>query len=300
MAKNMERVSIIGTGILGTQIAMMAAYAGHKVKVFDPVEGAFAVAYRQIYQDLKEKKIKPWIPWNQWSACRNDVEQATDLGEAVSGATLIIEAVLENLELKKKVFQEIAESATADSILATSSSSLPVSKMEASSERPEYCLNMHFYFPLQGINIVDIMGGSQTLPAVMERGEQWIRSLGCIPLRVKKEMMGFCFSSVWRAIKRQSLYLWGDDLVDFRNIDRAWMVFTGMHEGPFAMMDKAGLDLVYDIEMAYYRESNNPLDKPPDTLREKIKKGELGVKSGKGFYTYPKPEFLRPDFLNPP
>ena len=94
--------------------------------------------------------------------------------------------------------------------------------------------------------------------------------------------------------------MWGNGYVDFQDSDRGWRVFTGMKEGPFALMDKVGLDLVYDIEMVYYGQYNDPKDKPPDALQEKIKRGELGIKSGKGFYTYPKPEFLRPDFLNSP
>jgi 3-hydroxybutyryl-CoA dehydrogenase len=171
--------------------------------------------------------------------------------------------------------------------------------MEQSSGRPERCINTHFYAPLQGMIMTDLMPGTKTLPEVMQAGEEWIRSLGCIPLRVKKETLGFCFNSVWRAIKKQCLYMWANDLVDFRDIDRAWRVFTNMKVGPFALMDSVGLDTVYNIEMVYYDESKDPKDKPPEALMEKIKKGELGVKSGKGFYAYPNPEFLQPDFLNP-
>jgi 3-hydroxybutyryl-CoA dehydrogenase len=300
MMMSIERVSVVGTGILGTQIALLAAYAGNEVKAYDPVDGAFEVTCGILYQDLKAKITKPFIPWSRWPGCKSIVRKAATLEEAVSEADLIIEAVLENLDLKRKVFKEICRSAQPGSIVATASSSLPVSSMASAGGRPEYCLNLHFYFPLQGVNLVDIMGDPQTLPSVLEKGAQWIRSLGCLPLYVNKGMIGFGFSSVWRAVKRQTLYLWGENNIDFRDIDRAWMIFTGMREGPFALMDEMGLDLIYDIEMVYYRESRNPKDKPPDMLREKIKKGELGVKSGKGFYTYPKPEFLCPDFLNPP
>jgi len=93
--------------------------------------------------------------------------------------------------------------------------------------------------------------------------------------------------------------MWGNGFVDFRDSDRGWMVFTKMKEGPFAIMDKVGLDVVYDIEMVYYNDSKDPKDKPPDALLQMIQRGELGVKTGKGFYTYPDPEFLRPDFLSP-
>ena len=131
----------------------------------------------------------------------------------------------------------------------------------------------------------------------MQAGIDWIKSLGCVPLKVNKEILGFCFNNVWRAVKRQVLYTWGNGFVDFRDADRAWCIFTKMKEGPFALMDKVGLDVIYDIEMSYYNDSKDPKDMPPDALLKMIKRGELGVKSGKGFYKYPNPEFLDPNFF---
>jgi 3-hydroxybutyryl-CoA dehydrogenase len=299
MKKPFQKVAVIGTGILGTQIAMLAANVGYKVKVYDPVSGAFDATYNRIHADLKAKKVTPFIPWEKWEKCKKAVKQETDLGKVVKDADLIVEAVPEILELKKKVWQDLGKMAKPGAILATNSSSMPVSTLEKSGGRPKDCLNIHFYFPLQGVNMVDIMGGTKTAPAVFNKGVAWIISIGCIPLKVKKEILGFCFNRVWRAIKREVLYMWGNGFVDFRDSDRAWRVFTGMKEGPFALMDKVGLDVIYDIEMVYYNESKDPKDKPPDALLKMIKKGELGVKSGKGFYTYPNPEFLRADFMKP-
>jgi 3-hydroxybutyryl-CoA dehydrogenase len=299
MAKKIENVTLVGTGILGAQIAMLAAHAGYKVIAYDPVPNAFVATYSKIQADLKAKEVNPLIPWDRWEACRNAVKQETDLGEALKNADLVIEAVPENVELKNKVFAELGKKTPAGAILASNSSSLPISKMEASSGRPEKCLNIHFYFPLQGVNMVDIMGGTKTTPEVMQAGYDWIISLGCVPLKVNKEILGFCFNNIWRAIKRQVLYTWGNGFIDFRDADRGWCIFTKMNEGPFALMDKVGLDVVYDIEMSYYNDSKDPKDFPPDALLQMIKRGELGVKSGKGFYTYPNPEFLEPSFLNP-
>jgi len=152
---------------------------------------------------------------------------------------------------------------------------------------------------LQGMNMADVMGGSKTLPEVIEAGRNFIRSLGDIPLTVKKEILGFCFNRVWRAIKKETLYMWGNGFVDHTDIDRAWMIFTGMKMGPFALMDSVGLDVVHDIEMVYANESKDSKDVPPKALKDMIDKGDLGVKSGKGFYTYPNPDFLDPNFLKP-
>jgi len=299
MTQKIKKVAVVGTGLLGTQIAMLSGHAGYNVSVYDARGGAFDEAYEKLYADLKAKGFDPFIPWDHWEKSKRAIQFSTNLGEALKEADLVVEAVTEDVELKRQVFKKMGEHAPARAILASNSSSLPISRMEQSSGRPERCINTHFYAPLQGMIMTDLMPGTKTLPEVMKKGEEWIRSLGCIPLTVKKETLGFCFNSVWRAIKKQCLYMWGNDIVDFRDIDRAWRVFTNMKVGPFALMDSVGLDTVYNIELVYYGESKDPKDKPPEALMEKIKKGELGVKSGKGFYEYPNPEFLRPDFLNP-
>ncbi|MDQ5985141.1 MAG: hypothetical protein CSYNP_00845 [Syntrophus sp. SKADARSKE-3] len=294
-----EHVAVVGTGFLGTQIAMLSANAGYKVSVYDTKEGAFDETYAKLIADLKGKGINPFIPWDKWQKCKDIIQFTTNVRDALKDADLVVEAITEDVEIKRRVFKLMGENAPAKAIFSTNSSSLPVSRMEDSSGRPKRCINTHFYLPFQGMNMTDLMGGTKTLPEVMQQGEDWIRSVGCIPLRVKKEMLGFCFNSVWRAVKRQVLYMWGNDFVDFRDVDRGWCVFTGMKVGPFALMDTVGLDTVYNIEMVYYGDSKDPKDKPPDALLEKITKGELGVKAGKGFYTYPNPEFLQPEFLNP-
>jgi 3-hydroxybutyryl-CoA dehydrogenase len=299
MTRKIKTVAVIGTGLLGTQIAMLSAYAGYKVSVYDTSDDAFDETYEKLYADFKAKGISPFIPWDQWKKCKTAIKFTTHLGDALQDVDLVIEAVTEDLEVKRSVFRQLGETAPAKAIFASNSSSLPISRMEESSGRPERCINIHFYGILQGMNMADLMAGTKTLPEVMETGEVWIRSLGCIPLGVKKEILGFCFNSVWRAIKKQCLYMWANDFVDFRDIDRAWRIFTRMKTGPFGRMDSVGLDTVYNIEMVYYNESKDPKDKPPEALLEKIKRGELGIKTGKGFYTYPNPEFLDPDFLNP-
>ena len=299
MSKPFEKVAVVGTGLLGTQIAMLSANAGYKVSVYDTREKAFDETYDKLFADLKAKGVSPFIPWDRWAKCKGVIKFTTNIGEALKDVDLVVEAITEDVEIKRKVFKLMGENAPAKAIFASNSSSLPVSRMEDSSGRPERCINTHFYLPLQGMNMTDLAGGTKTLPEVMKKGEAWIRSLGCVPLRVKKEILGFCFNSVWRAIKRQTLYMWGNDFVDFRDVDRAWQIFTKMKMGPFALMDAVGLDTVYNIEMVYYNDSKDPKDKPPDALVQKIKKGELGVKTGKGFYTYPNPEFLKEDFLDP-
>lgn len=299
MSKPFEKVAVVGAGFLGTQIALLSAYSGYKVSVFDSKASAFDDTYKRLVTDFKNKGINPVIPWDKWDKIKNEIIFSTDIAVALQDVDFVVEAVFEEIETKHKVFKLMGENAPAKAIFASNSSSMPISKMEDASGRPERCINTHFYLPLQGMNMTDLAPGTRTLPEVVDKGEAWIRSLNCVPLRVKKEILGFVFNSIWRAIKKQSLYMWGNGFADLRDIDRAWRIFTKTPFGPFGLMDSVGLDVVYDIEMVYYNNSQDPKDKPPEALLEKVKKGELGVKTGKGFYTYPNPEYQNPEFLNP-
>jgi len=296
-SRRISRVGIIGAGTLGTQIAIQAAAYGYEVKVYDKDPEAFRKTLQKLAVLRQATGKGPTIPIEEWEKAADKVKHCMDLADAINDVDLVIEAVPENLELKRKVFAQIDCLAPEEAILATNSSSIPISRIESATKRPEKCLNIHFYQPVIGINMVDIMGGMKTTTETIEIAREWVRSIGCVPLTVKKEILGFCFNSIWRAIKRHSLFLWAGGYVDFRDIDRAWMIFTKMSQGPFGLMDTVGLDVVYDIEMVYYNESKDPRDYPPKALKEMIERNELGVKTGKGFYTYPNPEYSRQDFL---
>jgi 3-hydroxybutyryl-CoA dehydrogenase len=273
---------------------MLAANANYTVKVFDVRQNALNSTLKTV------KGVESLVPKKQWPAILKKVRAVEALEDAVSDVQLVVEAVPEQIDLKKEVWAKLGRSAHPDAILATNSSSIPVSKMEAAGGRPEKSLNIHFYI---GMPMADVMGGSQTLPEVIEAGKHWVRTLNLLPLSVNKELLGFCFNRVWRAVKREVLWMWAEGYVDFMDVDRAWMVFNGMQGsdsafGPFALMDKVGLDVIWDIEMVYYRESGDPKDRPPQALKDKIACGELGVKTGKGFYKYPDPAYLNSDFLD--
>ena len=297
MPQKIGKVAMIGLGTLGTQIAIQAAYYGYSVRGYDQDPEIFTKTIQKVKGMMKILGKGPTMPVEEWEKASPKVSLVRDLAEAVKEADLVIEAVPEVLELKRKVWTQIDFLAPKGALLATNSSSIPVSRIESATQRPEKCLNIHFYQPAVGMNIVDVMGGTKTAPEAIESVKEFVRSISCIPLGVKKEILGFCFNSVWRAIKKQTLYMWGNDFVDFRDIDRAWMVFAGMKQGPFGIMDLVGLDVVYDIEMSYYNESKDSKDMPPRALKDKIERKELGVKTGKGFYTYPNPEYAKPDFL---
>jgi 3-hydroxybutyryl-CoA dehydrogenase len=297
MNPGIKKVAVVGSGILGTQIAVQSAHFEYDVSVYDADPASFDKAFQGLKTVLSKAVGKALFTATQWEDAARKIIRCSELSKAIGDADLVIEAVPEDLPLKRKVFKQIDAIAPEKAILATNSSSIPISKIESATARPEQCLNLHFYFPAMGTTMVDVMGGTRTTAETFEAGKAWVRSIGCIPLTVKKEILGFCFNRVWRAIKRETLHMWAEGFVDFRDVDRAWMIFTGMPQGPFGMMDNVGLDVVCNIEMIYYNESKDPKDQPPDALKAMVDRNALGRKTGKGFYTYPNPEYEKSDFV---
>lgn len=300
MIDKIKTVAVLGLGTLGAQIALQSAAKGYKVVGYDPVKGTLQRYLNEIPRVANSKNGDALFDTTEWFNIIDQIIVLPDLKSAVENADLIIESVPENLDAKLKVWRDIDAFAPSSAILATNSSSMPVSKLEGATSRPQMCLNMHFYQMVFGQIMADLMGGSQTNPEVLECGRKFVRSLDIVPLKVNKESLGFCFNRIWRAVKREALHMWAEQYVDFRDIDRGWMVFNSSSWGPFSLMDSVGLDVIWDIEMVYYRESGDPKDHPPDALKNKIAAGELGVKAGKGFYTYPDPEFSSKTFLTGP
>ena len=299
MPSQIRQVTVIGTGTLGTQIAVQVACFDYQVIAYDPDAASFPRTLENLMNFLETSEKRPCVSLAEWRQAADRVQLVPDLEAALQEADLVIEAVPENLEIKREMFARIDTLAPSRALLATNSSSIPISWIEEATQRPEQCLNLHFYQPGLGINMVDVMGGRQTTSEALETARNWVRSIACVPLTVKKELLGFCFNRVWRAVKREVLSMWAEGCVDFQDIDRAWMIFSGMSLGPFGMMDTVGLDVISDIEKIYYRESQDPRDYPPAALQDLIDRGELGVKAAQGFYSYPDPEYQDPDFLKP-
>ena len=293
MSREIKKLAVVGTGILGARIALQAAYYGYEVSTWDPNPASFEHSMAMSEDRLKRATRAPTLTWAQLGRAAEKVARCATLEQAVGQADMVIEAIPENLELKREMYARLDQLTPAGTILATNSSSMPVSLIAEATSRPELCVNIHFYTLDIGRNLVDVMGSSQAPPELIEQCAQWVRSIGCVPLTVRKQIHGFCFNRIWRAIKKESLHLWAGGYVDYKDIDRGWMIWSEMDEGPFALMDSVGLDVVYDIEMSYYSESGDPKDRPPEALREKVARGELGAKTGKGFYTYPDPEFKK-------
>jgi 3-hydroxybutyryl-CoA dehydrogenase len=214
------------------------------------------------------------------------ISLTTNTEVGLSDVDMVIEAVPEDVNAKREVFSRLDQICHHRTILASNSSSIRISCIENSTRRPDRVLNMHFWIPVWQTTMVELMGGTATSIETMEAARRFVVGIGLTPLVARKESTGFVFNRVWHVIKKECLQLVDQGIASPDEIDQAWKIFTSMPYGPFLMMDVVGLDIVCGIEAVYYNESGDISDAPPGILLDKIRKGELGVKAGKGFYNY--------------
>lgn len=276
-------IVIIGAGTLGMRIALMMATRGGEVRIFDFMPQHLGKAYDFIQSELP--RVLTRFPDGR----PGRVELFDDISKAVENAWIVFEVIPELLEKKKKVFGDLGRLAPADAILASNSSSFPCSQFidKLNEDVRARIVNTHFYMPPVQ-NAVEIMGCCFTDPAIIDTLMEVLPTYGgLVPFVVQKESVGFIFNRVWAAIKRECLDVVATGVSTPEDIDRIFMVNTGVSMGPFREMDQIGLDVILKIE-EHYAELNPSLPAAPRILlRKYISEGKLGVKSGLGFYIYP-------------
>jgi 3-hydroxybutyryl-CoA dehydrogenase len=292
-----EKICVVGSGFLGTQIGVLCSKFGYYVIMQDISSTSLNASQISLDEYLKQWIYNNAISEDTSKDIKNRVKYTDNLGEAVEKADIVIEAVVEKLEIKRKVFQKLDELCPPKVLLATNSSSIKVSDIEDVTNHPERVLNMHFYSYPWNRGVLEIMRGTYTSDEMFNLAKEFSQSIGVYPIVVLKESTGFVFNRVWRAIKKECLKVVDEGVANFEDVDRAWMSLYDTTIGPFGMMDRVGLDVVRDIENVYYKESGDESDKPPKILLDKIYRGELGVKTGKGFYAYPGPAYTDPGWL---
>ncbi|MGA5650713.1 3-hydroxyacyl-CoA dehydrogenase family protein [Streptomyces seoulensis] len=272
-------VTVLGAGTLGRRIALMFATRGGEVRIYDPSAEAGKQACAYVEQHVSEiaARVEGGAP--------GSVAATTDLAEALTGAWLVVEAVPERLELKRQVFADLDRLAPPDAILASNSSSYPTSRFIDRVGTPERVVNMHFYMP-PAQAAVDLMSCGHTDRAVLDLLLEVLPRYGVFPFEAHRESTGFIFNRIWAAIKREALSVVAEGVSTPEDVDRMWAINTGTAGGPFRAMDQVGLDVVLDIENHYAAENPDLPTGPRELLKRYVDAGQLGVKTGRGFYAY--------------
>jgi 3-hydroxybutyryl-CoA dehydrogenase len=290
-----ERVGIVGAGTMGRRIAFGCIIEGLPARLYD-VEGAVLDGARTAVEELLDEWVEAGrLAPDRRGPAASRLSTHTSLSDCVEDVDLVVEAVPEDVELKRRVFAQIDEAAAPDTLLVTNSSSIPGSRLADATDRPEQVANVNFGPPED--RKVEVMSHPETAPATMEAVVAFVRSLGLVPIRVQREIMGYAVNRIWRAVKKETLFLLDGGYATPEDIDRGWMLEWDAPMGPCGLMDKVGLDVVRDIEQTYYEESGDPSDRPPQLLHDMIEAGKLGEKAGEGFYSYPNPAYEQDGWL---
>lgn len=285
-------VAVVGAGFLGRQIAAMTAASGREVHIVDAVPAAADDARDWLRDYLAGPIASGKLDWDI-DATLARIQPVHDLDAALDGADLMIEAVREDLETKRAVFRA-ASAANPDAYLATNSSSLPSAGLRDVVTQTDKLVNLHFFSEFWNRAMVELMGCGETSEETLRVLHRFGTSLGLYCAVVRGESKGFIINRVWRAVKREALKVVDEGHADPEDVDRLWALFWGIDYGPFAMMDQVGLDVIADIEDTYIAVATDPNDRRSRVLHDHVAAGQLGIKTGEGFYTYPDPAFEAP------
>ena len=287
MEKKIERIAVIGAGIMGPGIAQVFAGHGYNVSLNDVDETKLGNGIERVKQNLALFIKKGLATEEQSKLIFSNIMVTSDQTKAVKDADFIIEAITESIDAKKKLFEQIEIICSPHAILASNTSTIRISEMAAATRRPEKFIGTHWMLPPHIRPLVEIIPGEKTSKQTIDTTMDLIASLGKIPVQAK-DMPGFIINRLQAGIFIQALALL-EEGISKEAIDRAWTHHLGLRYclmGPVEGMDSMGLDTVYLAGLYLSAVFNDPSWAPTETLKRKFESGEYGYKTGKGFYDY--------------
>ena len=284
--EDVKNICVVGAGNMGHQIALQCAISGYTVKCTDVIPEVLKKAEDFAGNYLAGQVKKGKMEETQVKEIEKRISFTPRLEEAAKDADYVIEAILERLELKRKVFAQLDEIAPAHAILATNSSYIVSSKIADATNRPSQVCNLHFFNPPLVMKLVEVVQGAHVSDETAQVSMHLCEKMGKVPIHIKKEVRGFVLNRIIAAIKREAIWMLEMGVASFEDIDKACVYGAGHPMGPFRLNDLTGLDLSYDIAMELFRETGDMSDLPSPQLVERVAKGHFGQKTGKGWYDY--------------
>ncbi len=284
---DIKKICVVGAGNMGHQISLLCAIHGYQTVCTDVVPEILQKAEKFADTYLPGRVEKGKMTKEDAEKARRNISFTLDLKEAAKDADFVIEAVVEILEVKRKVFAELDKSTPPHAILATNSSYLVSSRIAEATKRPEKVVNMHFFNPALVMKLVEVVKGPHVAEETAQVTMDLAEKLEKIPVLLKKEVEGFLLNRIFRAITREALWMLEMGIASAEDIDKACVYGAGHPMGPFRLMDLTGIDLNYIRSVERFRETGDWADLPAPSVVERYIKGHYGEKTGKGWYDYP-------------
>ena len=281
-----KNVFVVGGGLMGGGIAQVCACAGLKVRICDVAQGALDKALKNIAWSAGKMVEKGKVP-GTLDEIMARISAGTDMAAAAQ-ADLVIEAVYENLELKRDIFKKIDEAASAQALLASNTSAISITELAACTKRPDKVFGLHFFNPVPMMQAVEVIRGYATSEETFEAGRQFALAVGKEPIMVRRDVGGFIINRVRFMLYMEAMRLVENGITTVDDVDKGLCLAEGRKMGVFETGDLVGLDVSHGAMNAIYEETKDPRWYPPEILRRKVKLGELGRKTGKGWYLYDK------------
>ena len=279
-----ERVAVIGAGTMGSQIALQTALSGVPVTLVDSDPAAIARARAQNQKLVARSVAKGRLTEPAAAEILARISESTDVAAAVAEVDLVIEAIVENRDAKRDLFRRLDAAAPAHAILASNSSSIGISGLAEVTSRPDRCCNLHFFHPVTVMELCEVVRGPATSDQTVEAAMEFVRRIGRVPVLINREIHGFIVNRILFAAAEEALQLLEGGYASFEDIDIAVKKGLNWPMGPFELMDFSGIDVYVGVMDDRHRLGEGPA--APALLRRMVERGELGRKSGRGFYDY--------------
>ena len=283
-----EKIAVIGGGQMGSQIAALAAMAGYETSIYDENAENLEYRYKFVEENIKNLIDKKIYSEDKLDAYKHNLELIFTLEEVVHEKSFVIEAVVERFDIKLEIFKKISNMMNDEVVMATNSSFIQASELSKHCNHPERFINMHFFYPPIRMDLVEISYPDNVSKDVLERTKTVSKNMGRSVVVLKKETPGFIVNRMLAALVDEAYKLYDEGIADFEDIDIAIKKGLNHPLGPFELSDYSGLDIHYYAKLKKFKESGNSKDEPKKFLEEKVLNGDLGVKTGKGFYEYKK------------
>ncbi len=281
---NIKTVGIVGAGTMGSGIAELVATAGKSVVLLDVEKGIVEEAIGKIEKNFKRLARRGKIDEEQASLIVSRIQATEDYADFCD-TDIVIEAASEDMDLKKAVFSKIEENTEQSAIIATNTSTLSVTELAMSTSRPEKVLGIHFFNPAPIMKLVEVINTAKTSPETLEQAMEFARSLDKHPV-MAKDRSGFVVNRILLPMINEAIFTLDEGIAAAAEIDNAMKLGANHPIGPLALADLIGLDVTLSVLSVLYAEHGDPKFRPAPLLKEMVRAGNLGRKTGKGFFEY--------------